>query len=53
MPASEPGVLSSSSVRQPRFSAKRRYMRISISAKSCASVPPVPAWNEIMALFVS
>ena len=39
-----PGLASSTSVPNPRSAAQRRYMRRSISAQSCASVPPVPAW---------
>jgi len=35
---------------EPRRSAQRRYMRISISAQSCDSVPPAPAWIVRMAL---
>jgi hypothetical protein len=31
-------------------SAQRRYMRSSISAQSCASVPPAPAWMSTKAL---
>ncbi len=30
--------------------AQRRYMRISISAQSCDSVPPAPGWMVTMAL---
>jgi hypothetical protein len=43
-PATSPALTSISSVFQPRPSQKRRYMRSSISAQSCASVPPAPAW---------
>jgi hypothetical protein len=39
-----------SSVFQPRDSHQRRYMRSSISAQSCASVPPAPAWMSTNAL---
>ncbi len=49
MPASSAGVWSNWVVFQSRFSQKRRYMRSSISAKSWASLPPVPAWKEMMA----
>ena len=44
IPASSPGLTSSTSVLKPRSSAQRRYMRRRISAQSCASVPPAPAW---------
>ncbi len=43
-PASCPGVASSTSMSNPRLSAHRVYMRNIISAQSCASVPPAPAW---------
>src|ERR687888_374559 len=39
-PASSPGLASRSSVLKPRRSAQRRYIRSTISVKSCASVPP-------------
>ena len=42
MPASWPSVTSSISTSKPRRSAQRVYMRSSISAQSCASVPPAP-----------
>ena len=44
MPASSPSVRSSMSHLKPWRSAQRRYIRRSISAQSCASVPPAPAW---------
>jgi hypothetical protein len=44
MPATSPADTSTTSVCQPRRSAHRRYMRNSISAQSCASVPPEPDW---------
>ena len=40
IPYSSPGLDSITSVLRPRCSAQRRYMRSSISAQSCASVPP-------------
>ena len=43
-PASSPGLASSTSASKPRSADQRRYMRRSMSAQSCASVPPVPAW---------
>ena len=43
MPASSPGLTSSSSTPKPRFSAQRICIRSTISAQSCASVPPAPA----------
>src|SRR4051794_3423879 len=49
MPASSPGDASSSSTWKPRRSAQRMSMRSSISAQSCESVPPVPAWTETAA----
>src|ERR1041385_6896135 len=48
MPASSPDCTSTSSADQPRRSKKRRYMRRSISAQSCDSVPPAPGWMETM-----
>ena len=53
MPATSPPLTSISSVFQPRDSHQRRYMRSSISAQSCASVPPAPAWMSTKALFAS
>src|SRR5665213_2204462 len=44
IPYSSPGLVSSISVLKPRSAAQRRYMRSSISAQSCASVPPASAW---------
>ena len=44
-PASSPGEASFISTPKPRRSAHRRYMRSSISAQSCESVPPAPAWT--------
>ncbi len=38
-----PGLASSSSTSKPRFSAQRISIRSTISAQSCASVPPAPA----------
>ena len=43
IPASSPSLRSRTSTEKPRRSAHRVYMRISISAQSCASVPPAPA----------
>ena len=43
MPASSPGLTSSSSTLKPRFSAHFICMRRTISAQSWASVPPAPA----------
>ena len=40
-------------VLKPRRSAQRRYMRSSISAQSCDSVPPAPGWMVTMALRAS
>jgi len=42
IPASSPSVCSSISVSKPRRSHQRRYMRSSMAAQSCASVPPSP-----------
>ena len=42
MPASSPALASSSSTSKPRVSAQRISMRSTISAQSCASVPPAP-----------
>src|SRR5215207_9196356 len=53
MPASCPGYMSSTSALKPRFSAHFRYIFSSISAQSCASVPPAPDWTEQMALSAS
>ena len=43
MPASSPGLASSSSTPKPRRSAQRISIRSTISAQSWASVPPAPA----------
>ena len=53
MPATSPPETSISSVFQPRASHQRRYMRSSISAQSCASVPPAPAWMSTNAFVAS
>src|SRR5271167_4858005 len=53
MPASSPGVESRIVARKPFCSAQRRYMRSSISAQSCDSVPPAPGWMVTMALRAS
>src|SRR5918992_1534897 len=53
MPASCPGCMSSTSALKPRFSAHFRYIFRSISAQSCASVPPAPDCMEQMALSAS
>ena len=50
MPATSPPLTSISSVFQPRDSHQRRYMRSRISAQSCASVPPAPAWMSTKAV---
>ena len=34
---------------EPRALAQRRYMRMSICAQSCDSVPPAPGWMERIA----
>src|SRR4051812_18761814 len=44
MPACSPYCRSTSLTSQPRRWKKYRYIRRSISAQSCASVPPAPAW---------
>ncbi len=38
---------------KPRDAAQRRYMRMSMFAQSCASVPPAPAWMSMKALWES
>ena len=43
IPASSPSLRSSTSTLKPFRSAQRVYMRMSICAQSCASVPPAPA----------
>ena len=45
MPASSPGDTSNISAWNFFLSAQRMYIRISICAQSCDSVPPAPAWN--------
>jgi len=42
MPASSPASRSTTSALKPDRSAQRRYMRMSIWAQSCDSVPPAP-----------
>mmetsp|Transcript_43941 Transcript_43941/g.110271 ORF Transcript_43941/g.110271 Transcript_43941/m.110271 type:complete len:392 (-) Transcript_43941:144-1319(-) len=42
-PATSPGLRSDVAADSPAFSAYRVYIRSSISAQSCASVPPAPA----------
>ena len=44
---------SSTSVLKPLRSAQRMYIRSSMSAQSWASVPPVPAWTDTSAFFLS
>ena len=53
MPASSPGLASSSSTLKPRCSAHRMSMRRTISAQSWASVPPAPALTVTRASPVS
>ena len=53
IPASSPASRSTTSALKPARSAQRRYMRMSICAQSCDSVPPAPAWMERMAFFLS
>src|SRR5438309_986289 len=50
IPASSPGWKSPSSTSHPLRSQYRVYMRKSISAQSCDSVPPAPALISTMAL---
>ena len=50
MPATSPGFESITSQSKPRAAPQRRYMRSSICAQSCASVPPAPAWMSRNAL---
>src|ERR1039457_5179044 len=52
-PAVSPVSASVTSTSQPRDSAQRVYMRESISAQSCASVPPAPALMLRMQFFRS
>src|SRR5688572_12196651 len=53
MPATSPSDCSSNSARKPFLSQYLRYMRSSIDAQSCASVPPAPAWMSMKQLFGS
>ena len=53
MPASSPGSRSTTSAFRPARSHHRRYMRRSICAQSCDSVPPAPGWKDTIAAFVS
>ena len=53
MPATSPGVCSSTSAVKPLRSQYLRYMRSSIDAQSCASVPPEPDWISMKQLFGS
>src|SRR5688572_59265 len=50
MPATSPACESNTSASKPRDAAHLRYMRSSICAQSCASVPPAPAWISRKAL---
>src|SRR6187399_698105 len=50
MPATSPACESMTSASKPRDAAHFRYMRSSICAQSCASVPPAPAWMSRNAL---
>src|SRR6187399_1024614 len=50
MPATSPACESNTSASKPREAAHFRYMRSSICAQSCASVPPAPAWISRNAL---
>ena len=50
MPATSPACESMTSASKPRDAAHLRYMRSSICAQSCASVPPAPAWMSRKAL---
>src|SRR5580700_2016609 len=50
MPATSPGLESITSQLKPRAAPQRRYIRSSICAQSCASVPPAPAWMSRKAL---
>ena len=49
MPASSPSEASAISTSNPRRCAQRRYIRSSISAQSCESVPPAPLCTETAA----
>src|SRR3954467_7560980 len=53
MPATSPGVCSRISAPKRLRSQYLRYMRMSICAQSCASVPPAPAWMSMKQLFGS
>src|SRR5688572_30792107 len=53
MPATSPAVCSSTSALKPLRSQYLRYMRSSIEAQSCASVPPEPAWMSTKQLLRS
>ncbi len=53
MPATSPGDASIICVLKPRRSPQRKYIRNSISAQSCASVPPDPPWISTYALLGS
>src|SRR5215469_6523650 len=53
MPATSPGLESITSHLKPCAAHQRRYMRSSICAQSCASVPPAPAWMSRKALCTS
>ena len=53
IPASSPTSRSTTSALKPARSAQRRYMRMSIWAQSCDSVPPAPGWMERIAFLRS
>src|SRR5213079_1998348 len=53
MPATSPPVRSSTSTAKPFLSQYLMYMRSSIAAQSCASVPPEPAWMSAKQLLGS
>ena len=53
MPATSPSDSSSTSTPKPLRSQYLRYMRSSIAAQSCASVPPEPDWMSTKQLFGS
>src|SRR5712692_1666236 len=53
MPATSPGVCSSTSALKPLRSQYLAYMRSSICAQSCASVPPEPDWMSMKQLLGS
>src|SRR5882724_988638 len=53
MPATSPSVCSRTSTPKPLRSQYLAYMRSSIEAQSCASVPPEPAWMSTKQLFAS